>query len=130
MGFSQIIFCAIVTVLLAMLFKQGKSEYGTFLVLVMSLFLFVLILSQMQTVVESIRIIQRYLMFEESYINTLVKMIGISYLTQFSSDICKDNGYQTLANQIQVFGKICVMAVSMPILVRLLETIHQALEQI
>lgn len=130
MSFTGIMILTIVTVLMAMMFKQGKSEYGMFIIILTSLSLFLLILSEMQTVIETIRKIRQYIMFEETYINILIKMIGISYLTQFSSDICRDSGYQTLANQIQVFGKISVLAVSMPILLTLLENIQQVLEQV
>ena len=130
MSFTGIMILMIVIVLMAMLFKQGKSEYGMFLIILASLSLFLLILSEMQTVIETIRKIRQYIVFEETYINILIKMIGISYLTQFSSDVCKDSGYQTLANQIQIFGKISVLAVCMPILLTLLETVKQVLEQI
>lgn len=130
MSFTAIMILAIVVALMATMFKQGKSEYGMFLVILASLSLFLLILTEMQTVIETIRDIRQYLMLEESYLNILVKMIGIAYLTQFSADICRDSGYQTLSNQIQIFGKISVLAVSMPILLSLLENIEQVLEQI
>ena len=76
---------------------------------------------------EAIEKIKTYIHFDEAYLNTLIKIVGISYLTQFSTDLCKDCGYQALSNQLQIFGKISVLAVSMPVILSLLETINQVL---
>ena len=64
---------------------------------------------------------------ENTYLNILLKMVGITYIGQFSAGLCKDAGYSSIANQIEVFGKLSVMAVSMPVVVALLETIHEFL---
>lgn len=53
-----------------------------------------------------------------------MKIIGITYIAEFASDICKDAGHAAIANQIQIFGKLSVLAVSMPIVLALLETIN------
>ena len=53
----------------------------------------------------------------------LLKIVGISYITQFSSDMCKECGYGAIGNQIQIFGKLAVMTISMPIVLALIDTI-------
>ena len=53
-----------------------------------------------------------------------MKIIGITYIAEFSADICKDAGYGTLASQIGIFSKLSILAVSMPVLSALLQTIH------
>ena len=50
-------------------------------------------------------------------------MIGITYIAEFSAGICKDAGYGALGTQIEIFGKLSILAVSMPILLALLETL-------
>ena len=67
--------------------------------------------------------IGNYIKMDQSYIGTLMKMLGITYVAEFSSSICKDSGYQTIATQIEIFGKLAVMLLSMPILMALLDTI-------
>ena len=57
--------------------------------------------------------------------STLVKMIGITYIGQFASGICKDAGYSTRAAQIELFCKLSVMVLSMPVLMALLKTIQE-----
>ena len=61
---------------------------------------------------------------QDVYKRQILKMIGITYIGQFSSGICKDAGYSAIAGQIELFCKLAIMAVSMPILLALLETIQ------
>ena len=57
----------------------------------------------------------------------VLKMLGITYVGQFSAGICKDAGYSSIAGQIELFARLSVLAVSMPVLLALLETVHDFL---
>ena len=57
----------------------------------------------------------------------LFRMIGITYIGQFSAGICKDAGHQATASQIELFCKLSVMVLSIPVLMALLETIQEFL---
>jgi stage III sporulation protein AD len=52
-----------------------------------------------------------------------MKMIGITYVAEFSSNLCKDAGYHAVATQIEMFGKLSIMVVSLPVLLALLDMI-------
>ena len=52
-------------------------------------------------------------------------IIGITYIGQFSSAICKDAGYQMIGTQIDLFCKLSVMVLSMPVLLAILDTISE-----
>ena len=62
---------------------------------------------------------------DSSYLTVLVKIIGITYIGQFSSAICKDAGYQMIGTQIDLFCKLSVMVLSMPVLLAILDTISE-----
>ena len=53
-----------------------------------------------------------------------MKMIGIAYVAEFSSGICRDAGYGSIGTQIEIFGKLSILAVSMPVVLALLETME------
>lgn len=110
--------------LLAVQFKSRKSEYGIYITVVLSLIIFFSILGKLQTIVDAMKGIGRFIQMDQAYIGTLIKMLGITYIAEFSSGICKDAGYQTIAAQIEIFGKLAVMILSMPILLTLLNTIR------
>ncbi|MXP76016.1 stage III sporulation protein AD [Lachnospiraceae bacterium WCA-9-b2] len=113
--------------LLAIQFKSGKSEYGIYITVVLSLIIFFSVLGHIGTIVEAMKGIGRFIQMDQAYIGTLIKMLGITYIAEFSSGICKDAGYQTIASQIEIFGKLAVMLLSLPILMTLLNTIREFL---
>lgn len=107
--------------------KGLKGEYGIYLVAAVGLVIFFYGITKLKTVIETIRQVQSYIRLNRMYLEVLLKMIGITYIAEFSSGICKDAGYGSLGSQIEIFGKLSVLAVSMPILLALLDTVQQFL---
>ena len=113
--------------LLAVELKGLKGEYGIYLVAAVGLVILFYGITKLKTVIETIRQVQSYIRLNRMYLEVLLKMIGITYIAEFSSGICKDAGYGSLGSQIEIFGKLSVLAVSMPILLALLDTVQQFL---
>lgn len=111
-------------ILLALQLKSLKPEYSAYLCLGISLLIFGFVAEKLQVIVEGLRAVQDCLPINAGYIQALLKIIGITYIAEFASDLCKDAGYQTIAGQIQIFGKLSVLAISVPILTALLDTIR------
>ena len=57
------------------------------------------------------------------YVETILKIIGVAYLAEFATQITKDAGQGTLASKIELAGKIIILAMAIPILTVLIETI-------
>ena len=111
-------------VLLALQIKAVKPEFAVYLSIATSVFLLFLAAQRLEIVVESVKLIQNSISIHSSYIQVLLKIIGITYIADFASDICRDAGYAAIAGQIGVFSKLSILAVSMPIITALLDTIH------
>jgi len=116
---------AITGVLLATMFKNGKNEYSTYLALGTSVILFFYVIGKVGVIVETINKVQSYISINQTYIKALIKMVGITYISELTSSICKDAGYNSVSGQIEIFGKISILAVSMPIVLSLMETIDK-----
>ena len=80
--------------------------------------------NQYRSVMDTIKQVQSYIRINSVYLSTLIKMIGITYVAEFAAGICKDAGYGAVGTQIEIFGKLSVLAVSMPILLALIETLQ------
>ena len=124
MGIIQIGAIGVLGAILAIQFKSGKSEYGIYISIALSLLIFFSIMGRLETIVQIIRGIGEKIQIKSTYIIALLKMLGVTYVAEFSSAICKDAGYQTIAQQIEIFSKLTILALSMPILLALLETIQ------
>lgn len=117
----------IVAVLLALQFKGGKQEYGLYLVLAAGFLVFSGILSQLGGILSTIRGYLAGISVSGEYMAILYKMIGIAYIAEFASGICKDAGYSFLAGQIELAGKVTILTISMPVMVAVFETLKSVL---
>ena len=61
------------------------------------------------------------------FIFLLIKITGIAILTEFASSVCKDSGETAIASKVDMGGKIIIIAMSIPIIASLLETILKVL---
>ena len=127
MNMIQIGIIGVAGTLLAVQFKSGKSEYGIYISVALSLVIFFAIIGRLEVIIDALRTIANYINMDTAYIGTLIKMLGITYVAEFSAGICKDAGYQTIALQIEIFGKLAVLVLRMPVLMALLNTIKDFL---
>ena len=123
MNSIQIALLGVVGTLLALQFKSGKSEYGIYVSLAVSLFLFLCMLSRLEIFVQTVKKIADYIKLDPGQMSILLKMAGVTYVAEFASGICKDAGYQNIAVQIEIFTKLTILAIGMPVLLSLLELI-------
>lgn len=127
MDVIQVAALAVASVLLAVQFKSGKAEYGIYLGAALSILIFFQILGKLNVILEVIKTIGEFLPLNKIFAGTLLKMLGITYVAEFSASICQDAGYQTIARQIEILGKLTILVMSMPILLALLQTIREFL---
>ena len=123
MNSIQIALFGVVGTLLALQFKSGKSEYGIYVSLAVSLFLFLCMLSRLEIFVQTVKKIADYIKLDAGQMSILLKMAGVTYVAEFASGICKDAGYQNIAVQIEIFTKLTILAIGVPVLLALLELI-------
>ncbi len=123
----KVSFLGIAGVLLAVQFKSQKPEYGVYIGIAIGILIFTFCLRQVEAVLLQFGRIRNYLGDSESYLSILLRVIGITYLCEFSSGICKDAGYQSIAGQIEILGKLVVMFAGLPILFTVIEQIQSFL---
>ncbi|MCI9123590.1 MAG: stage III sporulation protein AD [Eubacterium sp.] len=114
-------------VLLALMLKQTKPEYSLFLSMSVCVCIFLYILSRLQTVFGYLQQLQALVNIDGVYLDTILKMLGITYITQFASDLCKDAGYSAVSGQIELFARISILFLSFPVLMALVEMIGEVL---
>ena len=62
------------------------------------------------------------------YIKIIMKIIGITFITQLISDVCRDNGFNAAASQLEIMCKIAVATISIPIVLSLMEMINKCIK--
>lgn len=114
-------------VMLGFFLKGTRPEYAAFVTMGIGIMILGLAVGKLEYLFEAIGRLKDSLPSDNGYLSTLVKMVGITYIGQFSAGICRDAGHQATADQIELFCKLSIMVLSIPILMALLDTIQEFL---
>lgn len=118
---------AIIGSLLVMELKNLRPEYGQLLLLALGLFLLFFAVEKLEAITALFQRLADMIQIQKPYIMILLKMIGIAYICEFASNLCKDAGCQTIAGQVEMIGKLSILLVSTPVITALADTITKLL---
>lgn len=121
----KIALVAIIGMTLAIMVGNMRKDISIWITIVCGIIIFSFGISKFEYIVDMFHELTRYLGINETYIKVILKMIGIAYLSEFTASICKDAGQNTIASQVDFFGKISMLVISLPVLQSLLETIGE-----
>lgn len=125
MELAKIVLLAVVGILIGIQFKGTKQEFSIYIGMVLCILILSAGIQKMTTILMYIESMQELFSAKYDYLGILLKVIGITYLCEFASGICKDAGYQAVAGQIEVFGKMSVLLSGMPIILAVIQTIQE-----
>lgn len=124
MNIINLCLVALVGIITTVLLKGYKQEYSILVIFSLSMFFLTVILNIFKGIQEQFGIIVSELEQNKTFYKILFKIMGITYICEFSSGICKDAGYSSIASQIELVGKMLVFLSGVPILVSVIETIR------
>lgn len=123
MNIINICLIAIIGVITSVIIKGHKQEFSILVILALSLLFLGWMLEVFGEMQQQFRVITEELEQNKSFYKILFKIMGITYICEFSSGICKDAGYSSISSQIEIIGKMLVLLSGIPILVSVIETI-------
>ncbi len=100
----------------AIILKKDKPMYATLAVVFTSILIALRVLMILENAINELEGFGELIGKNASYIELLLKLIGITYLCEFASSLCKDSGYGTLSNHIELLGKVMVMLAGLPVM--------------
>lgn len=127
MDILKISILGIVAVLLALILKSYRPEYSYYISIAVCICIFMFVGTKLEQLIGYAEKMQQLIQMDSSYMAMILKMIGITYVAEFASNICKDCGYQTVAGQIELFAKLSILVLGMPVIVAFMETIGELL---
>ena len=110
-------------VMIALQFKTVKPEISLYIGFAVCIVIFTFSVNGMMQILSKMEELQKYISVSDSYFALLFKAVGITYISEFCASICKDAGYGAVAGQIEIFGKLTVLFMGMPVLMAVIENI-------
>ncbi len=106
---------ALLSALLAVVIKQYKPEYAVVITIITAAVILIGIISMIVPIISEIRKMMDGAAIDYEYITVLIKAVGICYITQFASDVCKDAGQISISNKIELAGKVALCLSALPL---------------
>ena len=127
MDIVKISLLGICGVMLGFFLKGTRPEYAALVTAGIGIMILGLAVGKLEYLFEAVSRLKEKLPEDNGHLSRLIKMVGITYIGQFSAGICRDAGHQATAGQIELFCKLSVMVLSIPVLMALLDTIQEFL---
>lgn len=124
MEIAKIALLSVAGILLAAPLKSYKSEYGVYMGIAVCLVILGCAAHYLAGILSAVETLGEYLKDNYSYITLLLRAVGVSYACEFCAGICRDAGYQGIAGQVEILGKLYILMIGMPVLMTLLESIR------
>jgi len=97
------------------IFDNGSKEYGILVKTAVIAVISAAVISGLIPVTEKIGELCSGIPSGSEYLAILLKGLGICYLTQLASDVCKDSGEGSLAVQAETAGKTALLIIALPL---------------
>lgn len=106
---------ALISLVLIVFLRNTNREFAFILTVASSLILFSIVINDFFQVIERVKEISSQIENLNSYVSLMVKILGITLITQFVIDLCRDSGENALASQTEITSKIIILIMIMPL---------------
>jgi len=127
MQIVKVVGVGIIGAFIAGLLRQEKSELFIFAVIATGALILIILLSSLTDVIKEFGLLVGKSGVDESLFAGVLKIIGIGYITEYASAICVDQGVTSIANKLQLSGKVAIFFMTLPILTNLVNVISSML---
>lgn len=111
----QVFGIAAVCLLLAVFLKSQNKMFALLVTLGGAVLVFLISSDAAFNVFDALSDIEDSAGYTGTYVTMMLKVLGISIVTQVVCDICRDNGESALASQTEIASKIMVLAMLLPL---------------
>ncbi len=116
MEIVRIALIGIVAGVLVITIKQKQPEIALQVSIIAGLIIFIYVLDYIVIAIDYVKdIINKFNIPYES-IAVVMKIIGIAYICEFAVQVLKDTGENSLANKVEIAGRVFIVVLSLPVL--------------
>lgn len=110
------------------LLRQQKPELAMQLSIATGAMIFLLMIGKVMAVVDVLQTLGAKSSIEQAHMGTVLKIIGIAYIADFGSQVLQDAGEKSVANKLEMAGKILIMLLAVPIIIAIMETVLKLMD--
>lgn len=127
MDIIKVLAIAIIALFLMMVFKRRRDDLVIQISLMAGIIIFMMMTPKLTAIISALQNLALKANIDYYYITIVLKILGVAYLTSFCSEICRDAESNNLAMKIEFAGKIIILALAIPIIMGVLDSILRIL---
>ena len=113
---------AILATILLIVLRPLRPEMAAILSLAAGGLILVSVLGRLRAVLGTVTAMAARAEIQPFFLQTVLKVIGLSYLAGFTAQICRDAGEGAIAAKVELAGKVAILLVGLPVVWAVLET--------
>ena len=121
--FFRIIGVALLSLVCYLIIKPIKPDMAVFISISGSIIIVIMCIDIIIDVIGGLTDFVNKIGVDSQIFAVILKIVGVGYLTEFSSSLCCDAGNTLLADKIVLAGKVFILFLSFPIVTALLNMI-------
>ncbi len=123
MEIVKIIIIGVVTSIATIVLKQFKPDTAILASLAGGIIILISLVNYLGQIVGQFAQIVNKTNIDFSLFSSVLKIVGVGYLTEFGANICQDAGNSSVADKVLLAGKIIILCLALPIVSSMLTTI-------
>ena len=123
MDIVKIIGVAILTTFAVLVLKPTKPEVAAIVSIAGGVLVLLMFVNALGGVISSMTAIVQRTGIKNDVFSSLLKIIGIGYLTEFAAGICKDAGNESMGQKVLLAGKVIILVLALPIINNLIDIV-------
>lgn len=123
MDIVKVVAFAFIALTIVLILRKENGTLAIQVSTVVGILIFLFMVSKITAVLQLVQQLALKANIDYVYINTVFKILGISYLASFCAEICRDAGESSIASKVEFAGKIFILVLAIPILMAVLQSI-------
>ena len=123
MEIVRILLVGIITCVATVILKNIKPELSLLVSLSGGIVILIMIINSLTSVISSFSSVVSKTSINTQLFSSVLKIVGIGYLTEFGANICQDSGNGSLADKILLAGKVIILCFALPIVNSMLNVV-------
>ena len=124
---SKIIGIGLIGLIIIVILKQYKPELAIYVSIIAGVLILVFAIEKLTGIINLLQSISNKTNINSSFLKILLKITGITFITEFAVSICSDAGVKAIASKIEIGSKVVIITMSIPIITSLLELVLEIL---
>ena len=108
----KIILIAVITLIMGITLSKFNSEFKLYITVVFGIVVISLLFNELKVYVEEIADLFVRYNIKTEYFSTILKIVGIAYICDFISLLCKDLDYESVGKKVEIAGKLIILIYS------------------